>query len=126
MSDKTSNFPAPGENPGLDEEAIKTLRSSRSTLPAGEVQVLDEAQQVGEIRDLTEQLLEKNLEGVEIHETADDTHVHPPSSMVPERLNTTNRPPKPDDFMDIHKALKPTNEKETVPQTIFCVEQEKE
>lgn len=138
MSEKTSDYPVAGENPGLDEEAVRTLRSAKGNLPAETA----EQQGVASVQNLTEKMLEGALNNGEIeiqNQEGEETPI--PASMTPDRLATTNRPPSAQDLFEIHQAMKApavpaiqvpeaeTDDKKTSPareETVFCVEQDKD
>lgn len=138
MSEKTSEYPVVGENPGLDEEAVNTLRSARGNLPAETAGT----QAIAPVRDLTEKMLEGALSNAEVEiQDQDGKDGDIPTSMTPARLATTNRPPSAQDLLEIHRAMKAPgvpviqvpeaepdakNESTDGEKTVYCAEQDKD
>lgn len=139
MPEKPSDYPVAGENPGLDEEAVNTLRCARGNLPAETA----EAQGVDSVQSLTEKMLEGALNSGEVdiqnQEGQEGEEPPMPTSMTPARLATTNRPPSAQDLFEIHQAMKapgvpaiqtpeaePDVKKEPSDEekTVYCVEQD--
>lgn len=135
MSEKTSDYPVAGENPGLDEEAVKTLRCAQGNNLRAET-----SEGVDSVRSLAEKMLEGALNSGEVDIQSQEGEENPvPTSMTPARLATTNRPPSAQDLYEIHQAMKapgvpaiqapevePDAKKEPANEgkTVYCVEQD--
>lgn len=138
MPEKPSDYPVAGENPGLDEEAVNTLRSARGNLPAETA----ESHGVASVQSLTEKMMEGALSNAEVEiQNQEGEEAGIPTSMTPARLATTNRPPSAQDLLEIHQAMKapgvpeiqvpetgPNAEKEPMDEekTVYCVEQDED